>query len=197
MKEKRRTIMEILYISACVRQNSRTRYLAAHLLKKLDGNITAAELDKENILPLNSETLALRDNIIRRGEYNADMLRYARDFAAADIIVIAAPYWDLGFPALLKAYLEQITALNVTFRYNESGVPEGLCRAKKLYYVTTAGGTIFADFGYSYIKTIAEVFFGIKDTVCFKAEGLDIYGADTDEILRAAQDNMDKYFTEM
>lgn len=188
--------MNILYINACVRKNSRTLYLAERLLDKLDDEITEVTLDKENIPPLNSETLARRDDIIRRGEYDADMLRYARDFAAADIIVIAAPYWDLGFPALLKAYLEQIMALNVTFRYTDSGVPEGLCRAKKLYYVTTAGGTIFADFGYSYVKTLAEIFFGIKDTVCFSAEGLDIYGADTDGILRAAQDNIDMYFSE-
>lgn len=197
MKEKRRTIMEILYINACVRRNSRTRYLAAHLLDKLDGNITAAELDRENIPPLSSATLALRDDIIRRGEYDADMLRYAREFASADIIVIAAPYWDLGFPALLKAYLEQIMVLNVTFRYNDSGVPEGLCRAKKLYYITTAGGTIFTDFGYSYVKTLAEVFFGIRDTVCFKAEGLDIHGADVEEILHKAEGNIDRYFADM
>lgn len=189
--------MNILYISAYVRKNSRTRLLAERLLDKLEGDITTVELAKENILPLDEDTLAQRDDIIRRGDYDADMLRYARDLAAADIIVIAAPYWDLGFPALLKVYLEQVMALNVTFRYTDSGIPEGLCRAQKLYYVTTAGGQIFADFGYSYVKTLAEVFFGIKDTVCFKAEGLDIYGADVDGILRSAEDNIDKYFADM
>lgn len=189
--------MKILYISACVRKNSRTRLLVERLLDKLEGDITAVDLAKENIPPLNGETLAQRDDIIRRGDYGADMLRYARELAEADVIVIAAPYWDLGFPALLKAYLEQVMALNVTFRYTDSGVPEGLCRAQKLYYVTTAGGTIFADFGYSYVKTLAEIFFGIKDTVCFKAEGLDIYGADTDGILRAAMDNIDNYFANL
>ncbi|MGN0586970.1 MAG: NAD(P)H-dependent oxidoreductase, partial [Oscillospiraceae bacterium] len=76
--------MNILYISACVRENSRTRRLAKRLLDKLEGDITTVELAKENILPLNEETLAQRDDIIRRGDCGADMLLYARELAAAD-----------------------------------------------------------------------------------------------------------------
>ncbi len=30
------------------------------------------------------------------------MFLYAKDFAESDIIVIAAPYWDLSFPSILK-----------------------------------------------------------------------------------------------
>ena len=37
------------------------------------------------------------------------------------VIVIAAPYWDLSFPAVLKTYLEQINVLGVTFDYSDDG----------------------------------------------------------------------------
>ena len=37
------------------------------------------------------------------------MFRYARQFAEAEEIVIAAPFWDLSFHAKLKIYLGQIT----------------------------------------------------------------------------------------
>ena len=91
------------------------------------------------------------------------------------------------FPALLKAYLEAITVSGLTFRYTEEGYPASLCRAKRLIYVTTAGGYIGAyDFGYQYVAALARGFFGITDISCVSAEGLDIVGADVDEILRIA-----------
>ena len=37
-------------------------------------------------------------------------------------------------------YFEQINVLGITFVYTPEGYPKGLCRAKALYYVTTAGG---------------------------------------------------------
>ncbi len=107
-----------------------------------------------------------------------------RQFAAADTIVIAAPFWDLSFPAMLKQYFEQISAIGITFKYSEEGYPVGLCKAKKLYYVTTAGGMFFPEeYGFGYIRALAENFYGIKECIMFKAIGLDIDGADEEQIL--------------
>ena len=104
------------------------------------------------------------------------------------MIVIAAPYWDLMFPAVLKTYLENITVTGITFRYSEEGRPQSLCRAKALYYVTTAGGFIGQnDFGFSYVKALAQNFFGITDVHRYAAEGLDILGADVDRIMGKAK----------
>ncbi len=47
---------------------------------------------------------------------------------------------DIEFPANLKQYIEQINVLGITFAYTSEGTPKGLCKAKKLYYVTTVGG---------------------------------------------------------
>ena len=121
------------------------------------------------------------------GEHAADDDALACQFAEADIIVVAAPYWDLSFPAILKAYFEQINVLGLTFEYTEDGFPRGLCKAKKLIYVTTAGGPIISDeFGYGYVKALAQNFYGISNVCQVKAEGLDVIGADEEGILNKA-----------
>ena len=44
------------------------------------------------------------------------MFDLARQFARAEIIVMAAPYWDLSFQAALKQYLEQVNVVGITCR---------------------------------------------------------------------------------
>lgn len=176
---------KILFINACVRKESRTLALAREIVKQLHGEITEVNLEREQLAPLTEQTLSEREALLKNGEYGAPMLRYARQFAEADEIVIAAPYWDLGFPALLKCYIEQICAIGVTFAYPE-GKPQGLCRARRLSYVTTAGGKIVHDFGYAYVKALANTFFGIGDTVCFRAEDLDYTPITAENVVDAA-----------
>ena len=40
---------------------------------------------------------------------------------------------------------------------------------------------------------MAEGFFGIEETVCFKAENLDVIGMDTEKILRETEREIDEY----
>jgi len=175
----------ILFINACVRKNeSRTLSLAKAFLKKLGKDIDEVDLTKENIAPLSDESLALRNCLLQDSQFSHPMLKYANQFAQSDTIVIAAPYWDLAFPAVLKIYLEQICVCGITFKYNEKGIPQGLCKAKKLYYVTTAGGYLERmNYGYDYVKALCNLYFGISETECIAAEGLDIWGNDADKIL--------------
>lgn len=187
---------QILFVNACVREQSRTRELAKHLLDKLEGAVTEVDLDQGKITPLDRSALAKRDEAVKNKNYDHPMLHYANQFARADTVVVAAPYWDLSFPALLKVYLEQITVSGVTFRYNEQGIPVSLCRAKRLLYVTTAGGPIHWDFGFPYMEALARGFFGIQEVVCFKAEGLDIIGADITEILARTKREIDHWIRE-
>lgn len=100
---------------------------------------------------------------------------------------------DLSFPAALKQYFEQINVLGITFVYTPEGTPKGLCRAKRLYYVTTAGGPIFSEeYGYGYVKALAQGFYGIEETKIFKAEGLDIVGANVEGILDVAKREIER-----
>ena len=120
------------------------------------------------------------------------MFSLARQFADAETIVIAAPYWDLSFPASLKQYFEQINVTGITFRYTEEGFPQGLCRADRLFYVTTAGGCyVPEEFGFGYIKALAQNFYDIQDIRLIKASGLDIDGADVNDIMAAAEETLE------
>lgn len=177
--------MSILFINACVRENSRTLVLAKNILSNMSGDITEIALDRENLVPLNRELLRKREQLISSGSLNDPMFRYATQFAQADEIVVAAPFWDLSFPAKLKIYLEQITVSGITFRY-VNGKPEGLCRAKRLTYVTTSGGPIFADFGYEYIKSLAKNFYGISETKAYRAMNLDVNMLTVEDVLTKA-----------
>ena len=140
--------MNILFINACVRKESRTLVLAEDILSKMQGDITEIDLSKENLAPLNRVSLEEREHLLVSGEMDAPMFEHAKRFAQADEIVIAAPFWDLSFPSILKIYMEQITVAGITFEYR-NGRPTGLCKAKRLTYITTAGGEIFCDFGYA------------------------------------------------
>ena len=183
--------MEILFVDACPRETSRTRALAGQLLALLPGNVTVLKLTEANIPEITEAVVDRRFLDGKRNDFQDPVYAMAKQFAAADIIVIAAPYWDLSFPALLKRYIEAVTVTGVTFRYSERGVPIGMCRAEKLYYVTTAGGPIVSEaFGYGYIKMLAQGMYGIPDCTCFKAENLDIVGADPEALLRSASDNI-------
>lgn len=180
-----------LFINACVRAESRTKVLAEHLLSKQSGPVTEVRLNEVAFPPVGEAFLQKRDALIERRAFDDPLFDLARQFAAADEIVIAAPFWDLSFPAVLKQYLEQITVTGVTFFYTPEGVPQGLCRAKRLTYVTTVGGDFFpAEFGAGYVKALAQGFFGIPEFRLIKAAGLDLDGADADAILAAAKETI-------
>ena len=188
----------ILFVNACVRKDSRTEYLAKKLLAGLNGPIEEVSL-KDIRFPATDEAfLEKRERLFYEGRFDDPVFDLARQFADADEIVIAAPYWDLSFPASLKQYIEQINSVGITFRYSPEGMPEGLCKAKRLTYITTAGGDFVPkEYGFGYIETLARTFYGIEDVRLIKAEGLDIVGADTEEIMRNAEKEIEKMTAQM
>lgn len=176
--------MKILFVDACPRDESRTRVLAEALLGRLEGEITHLRLNDCDMATLDNDAIIKRGADCDAGNFDGSYYIYAKEFAAADIIVIAAPYWDLSFPAVLKKYIETVSVTGITFTYSDEGAPVGLCKAEKLFYVTTAGGPIFSDeFGYGYIRAMAQGMYGIGNCQQFKAENLDIYGNDVQAIL--------------
>lgn len=181
----------ILFVNACFRPGSRTLRLAKLVLQRFAGQMEEVDLGKEIIEPLNAETLAMREALVKAGDYAHPMFRYARKYAQADVIVLAAPCWDLSFPAVLKNYMEAVMVPEITFRYSPQGIPEGLCKAKELIYVTTVGGPLAGnDHGFQYIKALAQVYHGISDVRCFAAENLDIAGEDVEKIMKKTMEEM-------
>ena len=177
----------VLFVNGCVRENSRTLELARTVLESISDTMEEICLYPNGPEGLDAEKLCLREELLATKAYDHPMFRFAKQFAAADTIVMAAPYWDLAFPAKVRAYLEEITVSGITFRYGADGTPQGLCKAQRLIYVTTAGGPLVQNYGFEYVRSIARLFFGIPDVFLVKAEGLDIWGNNPAEILKQAK----------
>ena len=181
----------LLFINACVRKNSRTNRLAKCLLDKLGEPFTEVRLEHIRFPVTDEEYLTKRDQMIDAGDFSDPAFSLANQFAAADRIVIAAPYWDLSFPAALKQYFEHINVRGITFTYTPEGIPRGLCRAKEIYYVMTAGGGYAPEeFGFGYVRALAQGYYGIQDVKLIQAVGLDIEGADAEQILQECIEKM-------
>ncbi|HAL58631.1 MAG TPA: hypothetical protein DCP64_04015 [Sarcina sp.] len=66
-----------------------------------------------------------------------------------------------------------------------------MCKAKELYYVTTAGGDFVPEeFGFGYVRALAQGYYGIQDVKLIQAVGLDIEGADAEQILQECIEKM-------
>lgn len=181
---------ETLFINACVRENSRTLALAKHVLNIIGAdNLEEVKLYEAGLPPLTLDAMKARGAAFDAKDFSDSRFDLAKQFAAAKTIVIAAPYWDLMFPAVLKSYFENITVNGLVFAYGDNGIPVGLCKADRLIYVTTSGGPIIKNFGFDYTCALAKSFYGIKDVRCISAEGLDIRGADADMIIAKAKDS--------
>ena len=179
-----------LYINACPRAESRTERLARAYLAHVS-DVAELNIYAEPLMPLDRERLAHRESLIASGDWHNPMFDYAHQSADADDIIIAAPYWDLGFPAQLKTYLENIYVTGIVSAYNDHGQPCGLCRARSLTYITTAGGPYDPRFSFDYLTAMAKEYFGIRETRLICAECLDIRGNDPEAILQAAIDKIE------
>lgn len=187
--------MKLLYVNACVRPESRTKILADYLISHIKTKeIIELNLDALELYPLNNERLNRRSRLIAEQEYNHQEFAAARAFAMADVIVIAAPYWDMSFPAALKVFIENININKIVFKYSPEGQIIPLCQAKKLYYVTTKGGYLPDDFGFKYIEALCHNLYGIQDVTLISADGLDIQGNNVSEILNKAKQQIDALF---
>lgn len=189
MDRKRRKMGQLLIVNGNVnRETSRTNRLTKVLTGLLEAtgqydSVAELILENEPLKALNSARLNRRAELIGRKEYGDEIFRYARQFREADCIVIAAPYWDFVFPALMRIYIEDVSVVGLTYYYGTDCRPHGLCRAGKLYYVTTSGGYVGpCNYGYDVVKSMAGMF-GIEDTECVIAEGLDIDTNDVEAIL--------------
>lgn len=194
---------DLLFINACVRgQKSRTLQLARRFLEAWqhahpEAVITERDLCRDRLSPQYPEVLEERDALWSAGKLDDPLFQPARQFAAAGRIVIAAPFWDLSFPAILKIYLERISVTNITFGYDDLGRSVGLCKADKLLLITTRGGDFsipeisWMEMGARQLEALCAMY-GISSFQCLTAQGLDDIRNDKEAILAQAMDQAEK-----
>ena len=169
---------KLIIIDSCMREESRTRVI-------LDAakEVLAARYDIETIDVTALGLPAVTPEVLKErtsGRVPDDTVALARKIAAADRIVVAAPFWDMSFPAVLKAFFENMSLYNVTFT-DDGTTCTGLCKCRKVLYITTRGMDIpngdFRDQGSSYLKALSSLW-GLGEVTTVAAWKLDYMPAE-------------------
>lgn len=172
----------ILYVDCCLRgPASRTGRLARVFLEKCKSihpglQITTVELDKQLPSPTDSRMLTLRDSLTDNWQH--PFFAPARAFLEADLIVLAAPFWNGSYPALLHAYLESLCVPGLTFTC-EGETYTGKSTASACVLITTRGGCyekgsmLGPEHATPLITSIMKML-GVNRVETLAAEGLDL-----------------------
>lgn len=167
-------MQKLILIDACMRDGeSRTRRILEPLMSELGKRyeIETVALDGEDYQAVGRRVLAERGE----GHVPETIAEQARRLAAADRIVIVAPFWDMSFPAILKVFIENMSLFNITFKDNGTYF-EGLCRCEKVLYITTRGMNVKTgepmEGATPYIKAIGALW-GLGEVITVAAENLD------------------------
>ena len=181
---------KILIIDSCVRrEESRTKQMLDKAVETLKSRhedwvfetLTLMDMDLKY---WNTESLKVRDRLLLNGQHDAPQFRLGNQFREADGIVIAAPFWDSSVPAMLKVYIENISADGITFSTSEEGLT-GICKFQWMLFLTTRGGIWEGsdmEMGSPYMEALSR-FFGNGKYYCVAADGTDIVGLDLEEIM--------------
>ena len=176
-------ILNILLVNASGRKNnSVSRQLSKELLDALkDSGVNAVVMKRDlaDGVPFVDEDW-INANFTPEEERTADQAAtlsfsdgLVDELKAADIIIIAAPIYNFGIPAGLKAWIDQIARARLTFKYTASG-PVGLLKDKRAVIVTASGGTEAGsaiDFASDYLRHILG-FIGVTDVSQVAADKL-------------------------
>ena len=174
----------ILEISASPRQDeSISRLLTKDLLQALDDRHDGVEITRRDVsagLPFVDAEWVVATNTPEEDRTAAQREKLAfsdtlvDELKAADIVVIGAPIHNFSVPASLKAWIDLVARVRLTFRYTENG-PVGLLEGKKAYVLTPSGGVPVGspvDFATPYLLH-SLAFIGIDDVEIIGAQGAD------------------------
>ena len=165
----------VLFINGCVRgKQSRTLKIAKSYIESLKEHCDI-ELIERNLCEENISFLSNKNFNETTGELKleSDCL-LAKEFASADKIVIAAPFWEFLFPVILNCYIEMVSVVGITFTYTAEG-SVGLCKADSMAYIYSAGDNLKDEDKISekYIQRLSKLY-GIPKFATISAKGLDI-----------------------
>jgi FMN-dependent NADH-azoreductase len=182
---------QLLLINASPRgAQSVSRSLSSHLVERLqasEGPLEVRERDLSSTeLPYLNQGLinAYYTPAEKRSEEQRALLRVSDrlvdELIAADIVVIAAPVWNFGLPAPVKAWIDLVARVGRTFYYTAEG-PHGLLKSRPVYVVKSSGGVFSEgpgkamDFYEGYLRAVLG-FLGLTDLTFIRAEGLSLPG---------------------
>lgn len=173
---------KLIIIDSCMREESRTRRILKAAEDVLSGRYEIEKIDvsETGFMPLTPSSLSGRNN----GNVPEEAVALAKRIAAADRLVIAAPFWDMSFPAALKTFFENLSLYGVTFTDNGQTC-EGLCRCGGVLYITTRGMNIPdgdpREQGSTYLRALSSLW-GLGEVTTVSAWNLDYLSPDEVEV---------------
>ena len=179
----RKTALKILEVAASGRNDgSVSRMLSADLIGALEDRHGSVELTRRDLnkgMPfvddawINANFTAPEERSAEQRSALAESDALVAELKAADVLVIGSPIYNFGVPAALKAWIDMVARVRLTFRYTENG-PKGLLEGKKAYLVIASGGVPVdsaVDFATPYLRH-ALAFIGITDVEVIAADQL-------------------------
>jgi FMN-dependent NADH-azoreductase len=197
--------MKVLYINSNPKpiEQSFGLRLGRHFLNELsDQNenleVETVNLYEENIPFIDADVLdawgklaAGQELSPAQTEKTKRMNEILDQFLAADMYVFHTPMWNLSYPPMLKAYIDNIVMAGKTFKYTENG-PAGLLGGKTAVHVQSRGGVYSEgpaqafEFTNSYLQGVMA-FIGIIDYHHIFVEGMAATPDRADDILADAR----------
>lgn len=169
----------VLHIDSSARtENSVTRSLSAEITGRLAPE-TVIRRDLATPLPLLDEAWvgANFTPADQRSDEQKALLAQSDALIAelklADTIVIGTPIYNFSVPSTLKAWIDLVARVGVTFNYTETG-PVGLLEGKRAIIAVASGGTQAGsdiDFATTYLRHVLG-FIGITDVELVAADQL-------------------------
>lgn len=156
-----------------MRSGSRTLRIANKIISNLQERYAVETIDLRDNRFSAADRYILEDR--DNGVVPPEHVEIARKIADAERIVIAAPFWDMSFPAALKVFFENMSLFGVTFDSNDKEC-YGLCKAEKVMYITTRGMNISTgdplEQATPYIKAISHLW-GLGELTVIAAQNMD------------------------
>ncbi len=182
------SVKRILRIDSSGRkQGSVSRSLADHLSQQLQIRFSGAEVITRDIL--NEELDFVNEGWIKaaftpaenRTAQQREILalsdKLVQEFASADILIFGIPIYNFSIPASLKAWIDLVCRIGLTFEYTKEG-PRSLLPNRDTYIIITSSGTpIGSDIDYvtGYFEHVLS-FLGITNVKLIEADRLRFEG---------------------
>ncbi|WP_341503716.1 NAD(P)H-dependent oxidoreductase [Gallaecimonas sp. GXIMD4217] len=197
----------LLLTSSLFAENGQSSAMAAMLKAELqaqgkDVSVTEKDLVALDLPHLGAEEMgAWMTPVDERSEAQQALAQRSdlliEELMAHDVIVLAAPLYNLGIPSQVKAYFDRLLRAGVTFKYTAEG-PKGLVEGKQALVLAARGGIYAgseADSQTPHIKTMFGLM-GVSDLTFVYAEGLAVGPQMKEEALSAARAQIQAYVAE-
>jgi FMN-dependent NADH-azoreductase len=165
--------------------NSYSIQLADALLKKLKAEYPGSTVKTVNLVEKHfphleeSHLASFFTPASQHTEKDKEALRHSDEAIGeimdADIVLIGAPMYNFAIHSALKAWIDHIVRVGITFSYSEKGA-EGLVKGKKVYLILSTGAVYSEgpkkahDFVEPYLRWMLG-FIGLTDITTLRVEG--------------------------